>query len=242
MVRRSPNEHAGPMDLGVEMEGNDGNMYVVAERSNGVHYWSPSESMPKRRIAKKRSAAKKSVAKKSIAKKSIAKRSSSVSRFKKQTKKRNSSQSPRPRSKTQTRRRVASRSRSASPKPVKTAVKKTFEIVPLGSENKEKDISISSWNKSIKYHSKFWDHDKKVLIRGSFKFVIDYPLKKPFIFSASNQALTFHGIISLIARSYKKIYSQKSAYGVYGHGIEDLAISGLKYNRNTHVLKIDVSS
>ena len=37
--RKSPTESAAKHDVGTEKVGNDDNLYIVAERKNGVHYW-----------------------------------------------------------------------------------------------------------------------------------------------------------------------------------------------------------
>ncbi len=61
---------------------------------------------------------------------------------------------------------------------------------------------------------------------------LDYPLDGDydFVYSSKN-GFTLSKVISLIRKSYKKIYDNPGKYGVWGHDIGDLIIEGVELKK-----------
>lgn len=79
---------------------------------------------------------------------------------------------------------------------------------------------------------------------STYKLIVDYPVMDPveFKFSTKN-GMGIQGLLIQIGKAYRKIYDDRNnKYGAYGHGIEDLTLSGIEINHNLKTIKLCVDS
>jgi hypothetical protein len=60
-------------------------------------------------------------------------------------------------------------------------------------------------------------------------FKLDYPVRTPLLVTATSKGgFTLKAFARVVLRGYKKIYKEPNKYGVWGHGLADLYLEGIK--------------
>lgn len=91
----------------------------------------------------------------------------------------------------------------------------------------------------------YWKGNLKPLpANQTFKLIIDYPISEPtvFIIKTGKKEMGLGGLLTKIDKAYQLIYDQPEKYGVWGHGISDLQLVGIKVNYKTKTIRLDVGS
>jgi hypothetical protein len=88
--------------------------------------------------------------------------------------------------------------------------------------------------------------DEIVIARSTIRVVFDYPLRTEvaFTFSAPTETgFTRRDLFACVAAGYSRIYADPSdRYGVWGHELKDLVLSGVDYDETTGLVRLFVDS
>jgi hypothetical protein len=77
-----------------------------------------------------------------------------------------------------------------------------------------------------------------------FELEIDYPLSSPakFKFNTGSDGMGFVGLSTFIGKCYAKIYDNCEKYGVWGHDIEDLRLTGIQVDIKNKTIRLYIGS
>src|SRR5208283_3116226 len=111
-------------------------------------------------------------------------------------------------------------------------------------QNADLNIPITMCNST-------WKGDfEKLPSNETYELKIDYPLTHPARFNIKTGAkgMNLLQLIKIIGELYEKIYEaepdddfcdEDGIYGIYGHGIDDLNLSGINVNHTTKKITLD---
>lgn len=111
-------------------------------------------------------------------------------------------------------------------------------------------------NQSITVHipitmlSSIWKGDfQKLPPNQTYQLVIDYPLDKPAVYpiKTGKNGMGLVVLLGKIGKLYQKTYdvedeSEQGRYGIYGHSIDDLNLSGIRVNHKKKLITLGVDS
>jgi hypothetical protein len=100
-----------------------------------------------------------------------------------------------------------------------------------------------------------WDGDfQKLPPNKTYELIIDYPLFKPAVYkiSTGKNGMGLVRLLGIIGKLYQKTYDREDAtspakdeagvYGIHGHDIGDLNLSGISVNHKTLKIRLSVDS
>lgn len=98
--------------------------------------------------------------------------------------------------------------------------------------------------------SSIWKGDfQKLPANQIYQLIIDYPLDKPavYLIKTGKKGMGLIALLSKIGKLYQKTYdvedeSEAGRYGIYGHSIDDLNLTGIRVNHKTKKIILDVNS
>lgn len=108
-----------------------------------------------------------------------------------------------------------------------------------------------AWGYDLEMWREFEDYDRGrdpdllIIEDNEINIEIDYPLRETFYFKVkSKNGFTRKKVFEVISNIYKnKIYKYKKYRQLlWGHGIEDLALEYIEYNKNKKLLKLGIGS
>lgn len=78
----------------------------------------------------------------------------------------------------------------------------------------------------------------------TYTLIIGYPLNNPAKIEVKT-GKTGMGVANLLAKigeSYRNVYDNAERFGIWGHDIDDLILSGVNVNHKTKMITLDVDS
>ncbi len=128
------------------------------------------------------------------------------------------------------------------------AARKSVRVPVKATQSIWCNVHVDTWNFS---GGDFW------LPRNQeYELTIDYPVSNPFRakIRTGKNGLGFAGLMTKIVKAYQRMYDQEDRdmrrkgddcagrWGIWGHDIGDLAISGVRINHNKRTISLYVSS
>jgi hypothetical protein len=112
---------------------------------------------------------------------------------------------------------------------------------------KKQTKQSASLHVPITYLGSTWKGElSKLPANKTYTLVIDYPFggerEHLFPIKTGKNGLGLIALLGKIGQAYEKIYSDPDAYGVFGHGIDDLALAGIDINHKTKKIELWVDS
>lgn len=100
--------------------------------------------------------------------------------------------------------------------------------------------------------SSSWKGDfDKLPANEVYELIIDYPLDNParYKIKTGKNGMGLVALLGTIGKFYEKTYEDEDSsedprgrYGIYGHSIDDLSLSGVNINHTTKKITLDVDS
>jgi hypothetical protein len=78
----------------------------------------------------------------------------------------------------------------------------------------------------------------------TYELELTYPLSKPYpkFKIHTNKGMKLPKLLKKIGNAYSKVYTTPEKFGVWGHGIEDLCIEGIKIDNKNKKIKLLMGS
>ena len=80
----------------------------------------------------------------------------------------------------------------------------------------------------------------------TFDLILDYPFgsvrEHHFAINTGKKGMGLVALLGRIGKAYEKVYQDPDKYGVFGHGIDDLQLEGIRINYKTRKIHLDIGS